>query len=262
MTINAKTSVETTTRENNSPQPQFNVQEFNDAIWDKGYDVFVEKGMRCPCINEGDNVHSSSCLNCGGSGWFYIDRKETRMLVQSITRITKHQQWSAKDIGTASLTVMAKDKLSYMDRVILRELESWYSQVLYFHENDDADDLFAFTLHNPIEVLHMYLFKGAGQKHQILEQGTDYTIEGSKITLNYATFSVLEKPTVSIRYSHNPEFYIMDTNRDLLKQKTKSCPSSQLPENYPLNYVAKRGEFVPDIQNYAGDLLFDNSNYG
>ena len=51
------------------PTIEFRKKDFDAAVWLKGYRVFIEKAVRCPCEGQIKNA-LSSCTNCHGTGFF------------------------------------------------------------------------------------------------------------------------------------------------------------------------------------------------
>ena len=46
---------------------------FDSAISAHGYEATIERRLRCPCIAEGVGHPATGCVNCGGTGHFFID---------------------------------------------------------------------------------------------------------------------------------------------------------------------------------------------
>jgi len=94
--------------------------DFDALVWQKGYDVYVDKAMKCPCRNTPDSQALSNCRNCGGSGWIFFNRKETRMVLQSMNANNRYQEWSEEKLGTVRITSLNKEQLTYMDRITIK----------------------------------------------------------------------------------------------------------------------------------------------
>ena len=91
----AKAVISTTAFQEPSAQPQrWNLQEFKDALGDKGYSVTHEVAMSCPCRINANKQALSSCVNCGGTGYFYINKVETRMICHSMGSTNRQEVWT------------------------------------------------------------------------------------------------------------------------------------------------------------------------
>lgn len=253
-----KQIITTTPSPNSAGQPQVKLRksDFDALIWDKGYPVYHDKAIRCPCKEEpSDNL--STCRNCGGSGWLFINRSQTKMVVQSMNQDTQFKEWSDENRGTARISAMSEDKLSFMDRITLYESESIYNEVLYpklYNGNN-----FAFTMYEVVEVLDIFLFQGANRKLKVLELDVDYTISSNKIILNSLYASGVSK--ISIRYIHRPQFHIIDVMRNIMDSEIfdPSTLSGKRSVPFPISAIGKIAHYTLDPINYDGDYLFDNS---
>ena len=127
-----------------------------------------------------------------------------------------------------------------------------------------ANLYFSFLTYKPIQVFDVYVFKSIDEALVRLEED-EYAIEYNKIKISASVLDAItddEFPRVSIRYSHNPTFYVIDINRDLVKVRTyKDCGSSDTTDNYPIHCIARKAHYVLDDPNYDGVGLFDNTDY-
>ena len=105
------------------PKVTWRVQDFEELIQSQGYDAFIDRALRCPCIDKATGQALSTCRNCLGRGWFFIDRTETRLIAQRMDNRKKYENWGEVNRGTASITTKGVDKLGFMDRIILTQLE-------------------------------------------------------------------------------------------------------------------------------------------
>ena len=51
--------------------PEFFENEFDAAIYLKGYRVILERALRCPC--HAPDAPLVDCQNCFGTGYFYVN---------------------------------------------------------------------------------------------------------------------------------------------------------------------------------------------
>lgn len=243
----------------------FDEKKFEDLITDKGYEAYIDRAIQCPCRVKASGQALSDCQNCGGVGWFYIDRQKTKIACIAMSNRNKYETWTTSNAGTVSISTRPVDKLGWMDRVSLIELESWFSQAIYLKQLQD-NSYFTFLTYEPITVFDVFLFKGSAVPVAYLTPDK-YAISGNKILVPLSTItdlnidSSITEFSISIRYTHNPAYYIIDINRDLIKQTTVNDCGNPIPNktNLPLNCIGKRAHFVLNAANFTNDNLFNNT---
>ena len=248
-----------------NPQANWDRKKFDDLISDKGYKCYIERALLCPCRHgENHGQADSDCKNCNGSGWFFIDKVESVVVCTSISNRSRYEQWTESNSGVVNITCRPQDKLGFMDRVTLVELESWFTQVLTMNLSiSEEDKYFSFLTYNPISVFDVYLYVD-GETPLLHLKEEEYTVDYNKIKIDksFIESKNLQKAKISIRYTHNPVYHIIDVNRDLIKQKhIINCGEEELKTNFPLNCVGRRAHYMLDNPNYDGYGLFDNTDY-
>lgn len=246
-----------------NPQVHHDLSMFQDAIQEHGYQAYIDRALECPCKVNVTNNPLSSCQNCNGSGWFFINRTETILLCTAMSNRNKYEAWTAENAGTVNIATRAQDKLGYMDRITLLELESWHSQILQMKKILSLGRWFCFTTYEPITVFEVYKFKQDDLPLERLEVDVDYTVVDNKILLDQTKYELETSITLSIRYTHRPSYHVIDMSRDLMKQKKAiACKdSTNFVANFPLTCVARRAHYVLDAKNYATDSVKDNTDY-
>jgi len=260
-----KTVITTTPASVGTPQIHFDRTKFDDLIYDKGYAAYIDRAVQCPCRVLATGQPLSDCQNCGGVGWFYIDRQSTVLACSSISNKTKYETWTVSNAGTVNITSRPEDKLGFMDKVTLTELESWFSQAKYLTQLSDLS-YFTFLTYAPTEVFDVFIFAGSTTPLAYLTP-SQYSFSDNKLLIPHTTITGLgisgvTQYSVSLRYVHNPAYYIIDINRDLIKQRVDSCanPTNTINKtNMPLNAIGRRAHFILDAANFAGTNLIDNT---
>lgn len=252
-----------------SQQVNFVRSSFDDLITDKGYDCYIERALKCACRMQSTGQALPDCQNCGGTGWFFIDKVLSKVASTSMSHRTQYSNWTESNMGTVNITTRPQDRLGYMDRITLLELESMHSQSLTLKTNDANDAYFTFLTYYPILVFEMYKFEGSNVALKYMEQGVDFTISNQKVTLDPTLYPVMPNtnpPQISIRYVHNPTYHILDINRELIKQREGglqpcSTTAGGNKTNLPINCVGRRAQYIFEMPDYNGNSLFDNTNY-
>jgi len=228
--------------------------DFDALVWQKGYDVIVEKAIECPCRNRPDGMALSNCRNCGGSGWVFYNPNQTRMVIQSINKDTQYKEWSKENLGTAKITALNEQRLSYMDKItIINSIQS-LNETLFLKQHTDGKYR-VMTTYPIIDIVDIFRFADSDSP-LIKLTSDDYSIQHNQwIELN----NVNEQyPTISVRYLYNPVYYILDVNRDVMTSK-KLTAGKDIDKDFPVSAVGRAAHYILDSQNYNQDYLLDNS---
>src|SRR5690606_29397448 len=117
------------------------------------------------------------------------------------------------------------------------------------------------TIYPILEVQDCFLFQSTSEKLRRLRENEDFTIEkGQYLILNPS----LEVPntTISIRYSHNPVFHVIDIPRAVMttpefdKNEGKTVDS-----RLPLLASVRLSQYLLNLNTRNGDWLLDNTDY-
>lgn len=255
-----------------NPKVGWDVNRFESLIQTQGYDAYIDRALRCPCCDRATGQALATCKNCGGRGWFFVDRVETRLLAQHMDSKKRFDDWSEVNRGTASITTRGIDKLGFMDRIILTQLEEWYSETL--NPVSHKDELIAYPVYEPLEVSNVFLFESEDKPLVPLTED-DYEIRGNcvvfspdilkKIDVESANISdINESPVhVTMRYSHYPVYHVIDMNRELMKvREGKFCGEgwNDHLRQMPINVLARKAHYIFDAQRF-GEEKYDNTVY-
>ncbi len=247
-------------------QPRFNRGQFEKAIGASGYECDVEKAVRCPCKPLAVKTALPNCENCGGVGWFFVDKKRTFALIQAMNRKTKFINWSEQDRGTSMITTIGGDKLAFMDRFTILELEASFSQQVRISEFKGG--LHGFLFYEPLVVDEIFLFESSS-KPLIALDDTQYTITENVIRITDLALNTHLKSTedgkqlsITIRFTHNPVHHIIDIPRELvrLKQSDRDCDNFIKDKQYfPIHAIGRRAHYMFDAPDLSGEGLFNNT---
>lgn len=243
------------------PSVRFDVNKFDKLIWDKGYQCEVEKAMRCPCLNKGTGQAIPSCKNCLGLGWFFINKRETLIVFQGMGYNKKQEQWGESSNGTASVTLRGIDRLTYMDKIKVLDLEAYYQQVL--RPVVQKNKAVAFPVYEPLEIMAIFEFKDKDSKLIPLKK-EDWLIDGNRIIFSDKIKDKIvnkKEPTISIRYSHHPVYHMEEFNRDMMSAKSRNCATEGLDkmQQMPVHGTARKAHYIWQNIKTEADELFDNT---
>ena len=253
-----------------NPRVGWDVNRFETLIQTQGYDALIDRALRCPCCDKATGQAMSTCKNCGGRGWFFVDRTETRLLAQHMDSKKRYDEWSQVNRGTASITTRGIDKLGFMDRIILTQLEEWFSETL--HPVLFDGQLIAYPIYEPLEITNMFLF--ASDAAPLVPLSADmYSVVGNKIVFSENVVNLVDLESldikdvneiplhITIRYSHYPVYHVIDMNRELMRvREGKLCGQGydEYLRQMPINVLARKAHYIFDNQKWD-EVYYDNT---
>lgn len=257
----AKTSVAVV---ENRPKSNFRKEGFDTLIDQKGYPVYIDKATKCPCADLKSREAIPQCRNCGGSGWIFYNRIDTKAIIHSMNKDTKFKEWSQELIGTGSFTTYSENRVTFMDRVTLKEGISIHSEILFISQYDD-DSIWRARLRYPaISVQSLFLFQDPDQPLILLNLHQHYTLDNNQIftltTAGEALINGIQYPKFSIRYVHRPEYLVIDIPRHTMITYAKD-PQDKIEGflEMPIHAVIRLLHYSMDKDSNDGTYLFDNS---
>ena len=250
----------------------FSDGDFEDEIKAHGRVVEVETALRCPCHKRTDGTHRVDCSNCFGSGWVFVDRRKTVALIQSMNQTnSKFKQYELALAGHMSVSMGAKDRLSYMDIIRMTEHTIKHSELLRIRKASSDSAFYALTSFEIVDVDQVLLFTASDEPLLRLRKEVNFTVERNKIVLNNLPSGTLLDPeqyevdgftdvTISIRYSHHPAWHVFDSLRVFAADIKKGCDSKFTEDLLPTHYIAVLPQRLSDAPKYNGEERIDNSN--
>lgn len=235
------------------PRVDFVKSDFDVLIDQKGRRVLFEKALQCPCKSKSTN-QQSDCKNCGGTGWVFVDPKETRMVLSSVSVVNEFKDWSEESRGFVNITSKDEDEVGWMDRITLLDGKAYMSEVLHFKKVDGM--MFAFTAYPIKEMKYIATFDGSGQPLRPLRKDVDYTFQGQLIKLS-EPFFLDQDVSASVRYVHAPQFYILELKRETMQTFTYDDGTEKL-KHMPISALGRRAHYVLDPANAYGVGLIRN----
>lgn len=253
--------------------PHFNKDSFDEAVYEHGYDVTLEKAVRCPCRLKANGNARPDCVNCGGSGWIFVNKRSTVIVSQSMnTSVKNNKAWSEDDRGTISVSSRPQDRLSFMDRITILDLESSFSEILFLREFNGK--ILSTFIYNPTSIELVYLFTDSSQSLTYLTLDEDYTVTNNIFELNYDKYINLlendhESISISVRYNHNPSYHVIDIPRERtadrratdngLECEIEDVSVTREKPQLIVNAIARKAQYAIDKPNLEGLGLVDNS---
>lgn len=227
--------------------------DFSMLIDNKGYDAIWERALPCPCSKRQGAV-LSNCMNCGGTGWVFINPLKIKVVASSINKDTKYKEWSQERIGTASFTVRPEYHLNFMDKITLENSSSRDSEnrIVYFLENK-----FLISTIYPIGgIIDIFKFVSPSAPLQKIDS-KDYEIQDRFVIFKNGV--VTQGDSLTISYDHKVQYHILDLNHDVRNTIALDYSSREEHIQLPISAVGRRVHNVLDAKDLSGTNLFDNS---
>lgn len=242
------------------PQVFFRPKDFDAVIWAHGYDITCEQAIRCPCQGA-SGAPMPDCQNCHGSGYFYVNPKETRALITGLNRITNYVQWAPELMGTAAITVRDEDKelIGYLNRIVVNDEYAWFTEMVVARSMNEETEA-VFLSYAPLEIKAAFIYMGAGQPLFKLDP-TAYSISpDNKYCIQFAPGNVADGSGVSFLYKHRVEYHIIDAPHEIRASMQANKQSGALEViKMPLQAVGRRTHLI-DMQrpNFDGSGIIYN----
>ncbi len=221
------------------------------------YNLEIEKAAKCPCIDPSTGSANTNCKNCGGRGWFFFDKYQTRGLLRATKSKVEFESWSEENRGTVFITIAEESRLSIMDRVSIIDAIDVYNEVVELKKLQDRH--FASVIYPIKKVLDVFLFISSNEPLRRLDE-TEYVVVNAnnielvqQIDINAPTYRV------SVRYECIPQYFIIDILRNLMLDDTENCFTLPEVSKLPLRLVGRRvhlnNTFIPFFEE---NKLLDN----
>lgn len=231
----------------NSPQVEFNRNEFESAVWSKGYEVIREKAISCPCGTLGHP--DTSCRYCNGVGLLFIDPVLDRVLMTSINSESKYKEWSMDKSGTVSMTLRDNTvPISFYDRITIKDCYSYLSENRSLN-NDD----FVWLTFKPKRILSVHILDSLGVPTEVGSDKYSIDLENPYILVIDPEINP-SNGLISVYYEHEVQYYVIDIPHDMRSSNVTDANGNLNKIDLPLNVICRRGnQFIGERQIYGSD---------
>lgn len=224
--------------------PMFEKSAFESLIWEKGMPIIIEHAVACPCRGKSGSA-KSSCLNCLGLGYFFINPVETRAIITSINRQTKYQQWSPELTGTVSVSVSDDSRISFQDKVTLKSRTGLLNEVkpLLNVVEDAVTRRFLFMSYNVDKIKAVYIF-GTDTTNLIKLSPNDFIInEYNRAAIELNDDLVLPNVyngVMTVEYEYEVSYIAVDIPHEFRSAFVIDDKGKNVESNMPMQIIAKR----------------------
>lgn len=219
------------------PIPEFIKNEFDRAVWAKGYFVIHEKAIMCPCGSTPGHFNPG-CPACGGNGYFFVDPVKTRALITGVNVDTKYKEWTIDRAGTISVTIQDEGpKLSFYDRITFTEKFGFYSENYLVNEKS-----FVWLTFEPIEILGVYFYNIETNQPELLPN-TAYSVNESNNYVLEIVDKSLSGKIISVYYKHHVQYNIIDLPHEIRASNVVDSNGNLSKIDLPDQAIARRANF-------------------
>lgn len=250
---------------NVSVRADFNKEDFTNIIVQKGRAVVHEKALVCPCKAATSN-QLSSCKNCGGTGYVFVNPKKTRMIISRMKINPQLAPWSEEWRGTVNISANPETELSYMDRITVIDANALLSEALFLTKSEDETFWFTRLTYAPkdLELKYVGLFVNATTPLTKLAHGTDYEIDGNYlkvINLDLIPDGAEDREvSLTTRYSYSPVYHVKDMDRESMETFEMKLDGGEVLKHLPLSALAQKAHNVfKDKISLSGETLLNNN---
>lgn len=240
------------------PRVDFDLDRFDTLVGQKGVDVLVERALQCPCKTRAIN-QLSSCRNCGGTGWIFVNARRSRFVLQSMNFQNKEEVWSRLVHGVVKITAPAEEELAFMDRITRLNANSLFSEIVEFEEWNG--EIYGFLTYIPkrLDYVGIYLNTNDPLRNYSIQ---DIEIIGNRLILKNTTdlpsFDKSKPLTATILYVHAPTFNIIEHQREVVDNYKWNGKGENL-QYLPTLALARRTQDLEDMNKLRQGSLNDNS---
>jgi hypothetical protein len=249
----AGNAVEISQQQLTSARADFVADDFDVLVAQKGLVLQHEQTYKCSCIREINGSALSDCPDCHGGGYIFGEPCNIKGVIQAINYDPKFMQYSEINVGTAMLTVRYTNRLGWRDRITVKNgetvfMENTFPRLREVNGDQELSSLLTYNVLSVDKIFYNQTIDPSSCKTQLeLQQDVDYTIEGRKLKLSDDLMQQLiqdecEKAYISIRYTHNPTYLVMDIQKDIRNTLVIENDKETL-KNLPINCVIKKAHF-------------------
>ena len=246
------------------PQVEFRMDDYHAIIGSKGYDIFIEKAIRCPC--EGDSGSPlSTCQNCMGTGFIFINPLKTKAIASGINQSSQYKDWSLERAGTISLTVRDDDKetLAFYDKITFADKFSTFSEVLKVRaatiEGQSVN--FIFSTYKIKNIVDAFLFVDSETPLvKLTSNQIQINPANPYVAILNVTLPIDNNGSLSLRYKHEIQYNVIDMPHELRGSTIVDNDGKRKNIILPMNAIARRSHLtVAEKPNFDGTGWINNS---
>jgi hypothetical protein len=243
------------------PKASFNNEAFDATVFQQGYRVQHEEARQCPCVTRESGSPLSTCQNCRGYGWTFLNPIITKAVISNINKKTKYGiEWSEESVGTIMVSLMNINKLAEYDRITFIDVVSKRSETMKVRNVNGQ--MFVFLTYKPVDIIDVFYLQDPLLPLVKLLTGQDYSISENNeyvLLLDFAPPSNFNG-TITVTYTCMPQYLVLDLPHDLRASSIINSSGQLEKIDLPVNAVLRKSHIVLGVSDYDGGILtLDNS---
>ena len=223
------------------------VKHYHNLLW--------YKSILCPCRKEVTTQPQHDCINCDGKGYIYFDSKEIQGVLSSMAIRKNFINWTENLTGTAQFSTVAENKLGYLDKIVVKDGYSLYSETL----NSTAEVVSTTTKkvlrlnYSFIKFVKIYEFIDTQTELNELVLGTDIFPHPTNPNKVYCNNTNGRYDKISFLYTYNTTYAVLDILNDwrnfhqqetLKGNNELGIESERLLLEYPIRVILKQFHLI------------------
>lgn len=208
-----------------------------NTIVNNGYEVLWEKSAPCPNrLGEDIDRHDNNCPYCH-KGRVYFDPQAIKILISGINMMENYFIGGKWDSGNARITTLAENRLSYWDRLTVRNATVRFYELVRRNKNNNVDTL-------KYQAIRIEKAFGIGATGLVdLGEGRDFTLNGREVHWNKNR--IAPGSFYSVVYDRVPVYIVLDLI-NWIRQRPIMVKGKVQIVGLPLSAVAKLEFLVED----------------
>jgi hypothetical protein len=223
----------------NVPRVDFRPDEFNDKILEKGYEINWHRYIICPCRKDLTSQANTNCINCNGTGNFYLPEIKTFAMISSASLQKNFIQWTENLQGTANISIDSEYKIGFMDKIEILNAETIFSEVRKLEVNNSIKEIK--TFYKALKIIKAYKFENESVALYDIDLDDISIIDKKLIIIDPA---ISETDSISILYEYNPTYFILDILNDYRNTKIKNGLPFEELRKMPLRAIMKKAHLI------------------
>jgi len=234
--------------------------DYEQLIWNKGYEVVIENAVECPCKGR-SGAALTTCMNCLGLGWVFVNPVLTHAIITSANASTKYKHWSPELVGTINITVRDEERLGLMDKISFKTKTNILSEVRPLIVSGANNFIFCSYKVNVIRSIYLFnsettLLTKLNPNQYRVKADNDMVVQFLGVTF-LSTFN----GAVSIEYEYLESYNVVDIPHSFRSAFITDNNGKNQEYPLPVQAIGRKSQYVMGKStNYAGTNLLDNSN--
>ena len=217
------------------PRVDFSEDVHDQLITEQGYRVNWSKALRCPCQDVRTNQPDPTCaLNCQ-LGWLYFDVAEVRGVISQIQRTRQGQIFTEFDRGTAMITVLSTTQLGWMDRLVMIESLSRFTELITKGAAGGTDSL---------RYTGINIERITGLDGTVYALTTDYLLTGGAIDWSPSGVEPTTGQFYAVSYDHHPVWIVDDLVHEIRNVRRKTRVPAEVQQLMPRAAIIIKDYFM------------------